>query len=118
MYFSRIHSRNGAEMAAAFSTKENQCQECGNQFGPSSKYTVTEKQALCDGCAKKKVENIHVGMTDPDANQAVWKCPVHPKKDVDVIDTTCGYKGMCHTCALTDHAGHSFEDVEKFEKES
>ena len=75
-------------------------------------YTRSRKnRCFVMGCAKKKVESI-----DPEAKQAVWKCPAHPKKDVDVIDTTCGNNGMCHTCALTDHAGHSFEDVEKFEK--
>ena len=100
-------------MATAFSNESNHCGDCGGQFSPTATYTIMEKQTLCDGCAKKKEDNIR---KDPDAKQAVWKCPVHPKKDVEVIDLTCGYKGMCHTCALTDHAGHTFEDVEKFER--
>ena len=95
-------------------SESNKCGECGDQFIPTARYTVMEKQRLCDGCAKKG-ENTDPKPSLPEPIQAVWRCPAHEKELVKVVDTTCGYKGMCHTCALTDHAGHSFEDVEKFE---
>ena len=98
-------------MADNFASQSKTCCECGDQFGDFVSYTVTERQLLCGGCAVRKTCAIV-----PDANQAVWRCPEHEKELVKVVDTTCGYRGMCHTCALTDHAGHTFEDVEKLEE--
>ena len=86
------------------------CRDCGESTECCLTYTVTEKQALCTGCLDRKPDAVH-----REPNEPVWKCAGHETKAVELICRTCGYRGICQVCAMTVHAGHLLECVEKLE---